>query len=190
MYVERSKPDFDSLGAILELPRDSLGAILDTLGMILDALMPICTATKTHPNNPGPAECAKRLNNNDDNDYYNDTYYHYYHDYHYYYYHDYQFYPYSNWRKRIRGCPKGRADLAGPSEPRSTHVASTVAPRGSFDRPSRPQSARAGFFDRHFRPKWREKGAEERFWSLLGRFGVPRRVDFGGIFVIFRCDLA
>ena len=67
--------------------------------------------------------------------------------------------------------------MGPPSEPRSTQVASTVAPRGSVDPPSRPKSARTRFFDRLFRPKWLEKGVGERFWSILGRFGV----DFGSI---------
>ena len=65
-----------------------------------------------------------------------------------------------------------------PSEPRSTRVASTVAPTSRFDRPSRLKIARRAAFDRLSRPKWLEKRSEERFWSILGRFGVLRRVDF------------
>ena len=71
----------------------------------------------------------------------------------------------------------GRARRGGPSEPRSPQVASTVAPTGLFDRPSRAKSARTRFFDRLFRPKWLEKGVGKRFWSILDRFGV----DFGSI---------
>ena len=73
-----------------------------------------------------------------------------------------------------------------PSEPRSTQVASTVAPTGFFDRPSRPKSARRGFVDRFCRPKWLEEGSEERFWSILARFWVLRRSNV----VFFQCFFA
>ena len=77
-----------------------------------------------------------------------------------------------------------RPDPTRPSrnEPRSTRVASTVAPTGSFDRPSRPKIARRGIFDRLGRPRWLKKGSEERFWSILGRFWVL----WGSILLVFR----
>ena len=65
-----------------------------------------------------------------------------------------------------------------PTEPRSTQVASTGAPTGRFDRPSRLKIARRAPFDRLSRLKWLEKRSEERFRSILGRFGVLWGIDF------------
>ena len=76
--------------------------------------------------------------------------------------------PYSKWRKGTIPGANERVRFGGPSEPRSTQVASTVAPKGLFDRPSRPKSTRKGLFEELGRPKWLENGSEERFWSILG----------------------
>ena len=66
--------------------------------------------------------------------------------------------------------------LGRSKEPLGTTVEAT---RASLPiAPSRPKSARIGIFDRLARPKWLDKGSEERFWSLLGRFWHPWRVDF------------
>ena len=72
-----------------------------------------------------------------------------------------------------------RAHLACPSEPSRLARRSPVAPTGLFERPSRPKIARMGIFDRLTRPKSLQEGSEEPFWSILGRFWVLRRVDFG-----------
>ena len=92
---------------------------------------------------------------------------------------------------RVGPCGPRRSArrFGGPSEPRSPQVASTVAPTGFFRRPSRSKSARTGFLDQLCRPKLLEKGSEERFWSLLGRFWVPRRADFGDSSVILRSNV-
>ena len=100
------------------------------------------------------------------------------------------YYPYSNYPIRLgeTGAQQARPDAPTglPSEPRSTQVASTVAPTGFFDRPSRLKMARRADFDRLSRLNWLEKRSEERFWSILGRFGLSQRVDFSIFSLLFR----
>ena len=70
-------------------------------------------------------------------------------------------------------CSGGLESIAGRSE-------------RLFERPRRPKRARTGIFERLCRPKWLQEGSAERFWSLLGRFWVPRRVDFSDFSMTFR----
>ena len=89
--------------------------------------------------------------------------------------------PSDAWTRAHLGRP-GWLDLGPQIDPSRFDSRSTSL----FDRPSRPKSARRGLFDRLFRPKWLEKGSERRFWTLLGRFWVPQRVDFRDFSVAFR----
>ena len=81
----------------------------------------------------------------------------------------------------LRGGAPTRPDLTPPtglpSEPRSTQVASTVAPRGLFDRPSRPKSARTGSSTDFFDPSASKRVPKSDFGRSRVDFGCP-----GGIF--------